>query len=422
MPHESGRPDHAGGNPGLNPGNGGGGGKPPGAGTKKGGLFGDQIVLYRDLDPTDENGGGNGEPILDSSSQLIAVGYDPEDVLGIATLDGLFPIYAIEIDEGDFEFPEALVPFLQEVELERANVSRAPAKVTEKALVAALDKITSAVAAFDGDADPDAALQDYLSTDPAGRIMYRTDADGEWATIDAPLENLALYQALMTAGGAAGWPDAVANWSAPFVVNGESYDISVLQDLVGPDTVTPDWDPSALLGAAWSKEGKITLDAMLYENTTLRLNTVDAQSQTVTAYYDFVDHNGTAGDPSDDAESYDYSRVDRFSGDDITQADWLRWVVDVDGAPQYQYATVYDAVFHGEEWTDEFLFLDDKGTADTADDKFVYVPADDAGVNDFAQAADDSRAVIEFIHAHAADVLTYQEYLDQTAGAGDLVF
>jgi len=423
MPHQSGNPDWSGGNPGLNPGTG-GGGKPAGAGTKKGALFGDQIVLYRDLDPTD--GGGNGEPILDpyGGSQLIAVGYDPGDLVRPEgdKLDDLFPIYMEEIEEGDYEFPAALVPYLQEVELERANVSRAPAKVTEKALVAALEKVEGAYDAYQADTDPQAELEDYLTTDPAGRIMYRADIASDFATIDAPLENLAVFQALMTAGGATGWPEAYDNWATPIVIKNESYDISVFRDLVGTSTVTPDWDPSALLGAAWSKEGLITLDAMLYENTTLRLNTVDEATQTVTDYFDFVDDMAT-GTTADDTESYDYSRAARYGGDP-EDATWLRWTIDVDGTPEYVYATVYDAVFGGgdpmtgdvlpgQDWVDQYLFIDfDAAPYEPEDDMFTYVSADNAGVNDFAQAADDSRAVIEFIHTYGAVVVAYDDVPD----------
>lgn len=422
MPHQSGNPDWSGGNPGLNPGMG-GGGKPSGAGTKKGTLFGDQIVLYRDLDPTD--GGGNGEPILDLNGQLIAVGYDPGDLVLPEgnKLDDLFPIYMANV-EGDYEFPAALIPYLQEVELERANVSRAPAKVTEKALAAALVKVESAYDAFQADTDPLAKLEDYLTTDPAGRIMYRADTLSDFATVDSPLENLALFQALMTAGGATGWPEAYANWATTTItIKSDVYDISVFQDLVGASTLTPDWDPSALLGGAWSKEGLITLDAMLYENTTLGLNTVDPLTQTVTDYFDFVDDK-TTGSTADDTESYDYSREGRYGGDPA-DATWLRWTIDVGGTPEYVYATVYDAVFGGgdastgevlpgQDWVDQYLFIDFDGAAPDPldDDMFTYVSAENAGVNDFAQAADDSRAVIEFIHTYGAVVVDYEAVPD----------
>lgn len=251
MPHQSGKPDWTGGNPGLNPGRG-GGGKPDGAGSRKGELFGDQLVLYRDLDPSD--GGGNGEPVLDGNGQIIPIGFDQTSILDGA--DGLFPIYFEADAEGDYEIPADLLPFVQEVELERANVARAPAKVQEKALETALDKVLNA---------------DVIQTDPAGRIMYSNDGGTTFATIDAPLENLALYQYLMTNpdGSAGAWPDVADHWGPVF------------QALLGGNTTDPDWDPSALMGAAWSKEGEITLDALVYENTTLGINKVTGSGETL---------------------------------------------------------------------------------------------------------------------------------------------
>ncbi|MDU8911391.1 calcium-binding protein [Aestuariicoccus sp. MJ-SS9] len=360
MPHENGSPDWTGGNPGLNPGRG-GGGKPDGAGSKKGDLFGDQLVLYRDLDPTD--GGGNGEPVLDGNGQLIPVGYDSTMVLGGP--DGLFPIYFEADAEGDYEIPLELLPYVQEVELERANVARAPAKVQEKALAAALEKIMTA---------------DEIDTDPAGRIMYSTDGGATFLTIDAPLENLALFQFLMTnADGSPGaWPDVTDHWDPVF--------IELLGDPVATDGYTdPVWDPSALLGAAWSKEGKITLDAMLYENTTLGVNKVTGSGATLAVtYFDFSDAGG---------ELYDYDRAATY-GDT-----WLQWIeYDENGDPYNVQGTVYDAVFGGVDWADEYLLLNDQGNTDPSDDEFDYAGATDSGVNDFAAAADDSRAVIEFIH------------------------
>ena len=73
--------------------------------------------------------------------------------------------------------------------------------------------------------------------------------------------------------------------------------------------------------------------------------------------------------------------------------------------PVYVYGTIYDAVFGGEEWDaddDLYLAIDTQGNTDPLDDDFICVDASDAGVNDFAQAADDARAVIEFIHSNQA--------------------
>lgn len=358
MPHQSEKPDWTGGNPGLNPGRG-GGGKPDGAGSKKGELFGDQLTLYRDLDPSD--GGGNGEPVLDDNGQLIPIGYDPTLVLGGD--DGLFPIYFEADAEGDYEIPADLLPFVQEVELERANVARAPSKVQEKALAAALDKVMNA---------------DVIQTDPAGRIMYSNDGGATFATIDAPLENLALYQYLMTNpdGSAGAWPDVTDDWDPVF------------QALLGDDTTDPDWDPSALMGAAWSKEGEITLDALLYENTTLGVNKVTGSGETLNiTYFDFSDPSG---------ELYDYDRAATY------EDTWIRWIEIEDGEPVFKYGTVYDAVFDGVQWEDQYLLLNDQGNTDPTDDEFDYVSATGSGLNDFTAAADDSRAVIEYMHNYQA--------------------
>lgn len=154
------------------------------AGGGHGDLYGDLWVLTRDVDPTD--GGGNGEPVLDANGQVIPIGYDP------ATGE-TFPIYLVEGEEGDYEVPAELLPFVQEIELERANMIRSPDSVMQNALEEALGKIEGGTA---------------ISTDASGRIMV----DG--VLIDSPRENIALYKLIMTAGGATGWADAQANAAA----------------------------------------------------------------------------------------------------------------------------------------------------------------------------------------------------------------
>jgi len=364
---DSDRPPWAGGNKDLNPHRPDHDGKPDHAGSKKGELFGDQIVLFRDLDPTD--GGGDGEPVLDifnDEPQLIAVGYDPDGLIRPDDADGLFPIYFEEVGEGDYEIPPELVPYVQEVELERANVARAPEKVMDKALNAALDKIETS---------------DAIETDPAGRIVCITDDVP--VTIDAPLENLALYQYLMTPEGEEdrAWPSVTDHWP------------DELRGLLGDKLTDPDWDPSSLLGAAWSKTGEITVDAMIYENTTLGINKVTGSGETLNIdYFDFSDGNG---------ELYDYDRSVQFPTEE-GEPRYLRWIEVEDGAPVFKYGTVNEAVFGGDDWVDAYLAIDENGADDPFDDDFSLVDATSAGVNDFAQAADDSRAVIEFMHTNSA--------------------
>ena len=321
--------------PGSGGGNGGGGGG--GGRPIQGDLYGDQYLLLRDLDPTDGYG-GDGESVLDGNGQSILVGSDGR------------LIYFIEGAEGDFEIPPADLPFAQTVELERANVARAPDRVMDKSLAEAMGKIDAATA---------------VSTDTAGRIV----CDG--VTIDSPLENLALYQYLMTAGGQSGWPDVINHWPEKLV------------DLLGASELTPDWDPSSLLGAAFSKEGVITLDAVLYENSVLGVNDVSTvNGETVTNYFDFSTGSG---------ETYNYARDVRFDGI------WIQWYENRDDDPELELVTdtVLHAVFGDGEWLDQYIAASAPGSTTT-----VPIDATLGGVNDFAQAADDARAVINFMHEH----------------------
>jgi hypothetical protein len=262
------------------------------------------------------------------------------------------PIYYVMNTDGDYEIPADQVAFTQTVELERANVARAPDKVMEKSLDAAMAKIDAA---------------SVLSIDPAGRIM----CDG--VTIDSPLENLALYQSLMTAGGQSSWPAVTQYWP------------QALQDLLGNDVTSPDWDPSSLLGAAFSKSAPISFDAVLYQNTVLGVNSATQEGgQLQVDYFDFSNGN---------QESYNYDREARFDGV------WLQWYEDTDGdsttLEQVQ-MSLLEAVFGNTDWADAYLSLSADGTTlDSA-------AATASGANDFAQAADDARAVINFMHEKVA--------------------
>ena len=312
---------HGGGSPGNGGGNGQGQGqgKGQGQGQGKGDLYGDQYVLLRDLDPSD--GGGNGEPVRDANGQLILVGSD-----------GSLIYYQLSPVTGEYEIPADKLALVQEVELGRANVARAPDPVLARALDEALAKIMAA---------------SVVQTDAAGRLL----TDG--VTIDSPLQNLALYKYLMTAGGQRSWTEVKQYWP------------DAIQNL-------ENWDPSSLLGAAFDKFSPVTLDAVLYQHTILGVNSVSGSS---VSYFDFTD-NG--------AEAYDYSRQARW-GDT-----YIQWYENLDDDPDLELVapmSVFEAVFGGVEWVDEYLRPD--GTIGAASK---------AGINDFAQAIEDARAVIYFMH------------------------
>jgi len=203
---DSDRPEWAG----VKGGKAGGGGKPFGAGTKKGDLFGDMYILLRDP---------NGVPLTDANGEelVVAFYYDTTGVL-VPVTDADGQLVAIpRNEEGDLltsvtvgETTYDVVP--GEVELGRLSVGRSPSKVLNHSLDEALAKLTAEGA--------------VIAIDSTGRLAV----DG--TTIDSPLENLALYETYMTTGTI-------------------------------PGVTLPDgFSPAALLAAAGDKTGTISVDTL----------------------------------------------------------------------------------------------------------------------------------------------------------------
>ena len=329
---DSDRPAWAMGNNELNP-HSKGGGQPEGSGDMKGDLYGDLYVIARQTeleDPTDDstwgaNGiydeGVNGEPELDGEGNEILIGSDGE------------PIFMV-----DGEIPEDKLDLVQEVEFSRLSVARSPDSVMEHALEEVLAKF---------EPDPDGTPV-TVELDGAGRLVI----DG--ATIDSPLENLALYQELMTT--------PADQWS----------EVVPLPD---------DFDVAALFGAASDKTTEITIDTVIYMNTILGVNEVNKGTGDV-EYFDFTSFYGV--DEDGEGIPYDYSRQDTYGEVLVT------WYEDTDSDPttlEQQESTLLNAVF-GEDWIDPTQ----DGTIDTG------------AVDDFVQAADDARAVIDFLHSEIVTV------------------
>lgn len=245
---DSDRPDWAMGNPELNPHAKAGGGKPTGAGTMKGDLYGDLIVLVRDPE--------TGEPVVENGEYLICL--DADCTSTTPTVDGEVPdgVTAIEVDFG------------------RAAIARAPDSVIEKALGDALEKLTLPYV--------------ELGVDAAGRITYTypvdadndgdydEDNDGEFdvvvtGTIDSPLENLALYIDLMEG--------LASNATTPAE--------GVLGSLATLDTA------AALFAGVADKTGDISLDYLYYQNL---ITGIVPESST---YYDYDGFTYTRSFPTD---------------------------------------------------------------------------------------------------------------------------
>lgn len=217
---------------GVKGGKSGGGGKPAGAGSKKGDLFGDMVVLLRDangvpiLDPVTGlvqviayvyDATGALVPLKDSSGNLVVIPYVGDELATTVTIGGV--TYDV---------------FGAEVELGRLSVGRAPEKVLTHSLDEALSKLTAAGA--------------VIAVDSTGRLTVNG------VTIDSPLENLALYDAYMSG------------------------------TLPSTLTLPAGFNPAALLAAAGDKTGTLTVDTVVYMNSILGINTG-------TTYYDFSSVN-----------------------------------------------------------------------------------------------------------------------------------
>lgn len=284
-----------------------GGGKPGSAGSKKGDLFGDLWVILRDED---------GAPIL-----------TPEGYVQPLDADGNL----IPLDEEGHPVDESLTV---EVEIGRLNVGRAPTKVLDRRADEVIALLNDAVA---------------LSLDPAGRLVITTlDENNEEVskTIDSPLENLALYVALVTDGSIPGVSD----------LPGDEFDFMV----DGTYTIDDLAASAAFLAAATDKTGEFTVDEIAYINAFLGVNTVTVEGVT---YSDI------------EFETFSYDRSDTYDG--VTASVLVQ---QPDGTWAVETVDIYDTVF---------------GSAD-------YTAADT--LEAYTQSAEDARMVIEYIHEYAVPV------------------
>jgi len=292
---DSDRPDWAGAKGGKNE----NGGKPATAGSTKGDLFGDLYVILRDE---------NGIPILTPEGFV-----QPIDANG-----NPIPLDA----EGAPIDPSLAI----EVELGRLNVGRAPKSV--------LDRRAEEVITMLNDATE-------VTLDAAGRLVLTVD--GVAKTIDSPLENLAIYVALMTTGTIPGVTD----------LPGTEFDHLVDGVFTSADMLSA----ASFLAAGSDKAGELTTDEVAYINAFLDINSVKQGNVT----YSDIDYSG-----------FSYDRSDLYG--DITVTVLIQ---QPNGSWVPTEVNVYEAVF---------------GNADYSGTGSLSV---------FAQAAEDARAIINFIHEYA---------------------
>ncbi|MCA8928576.1 MAG: hypothetical protein KDC18_10940 [Alphaproteobacteria bacterium] len=279
-----------------------GGGKPSIASSKRGDLFGDLWVILRD---------SNGVPILTPEGFV-----QPLDANGDP----------IPLDAEGAPVDESLVV---EVELGRLNVGRAPTQVLDR-------RADEVVALLNSATD--------IALDPAGRLVLTVD--GVAQTIDSPLENLAIYVALMTTG------------SIPDVSDlpGDAFDFMV----DGQFTIKDVEAAAAFLAAATDKSSAFTSDEIAYINAFLDINTKKVGDVV------YTDMNFS---------TFTYDRSTTFDG--VTA---VVLIEQADGSFKPTEVDIYEAVF-----------ADVNATASGSLDAFT-------------QAADDARLVIDYLHEYAVPV------------------
>ena len=239
----------------------------------------------------------------------------------------------------------------QEVEFGRINEARSPDSVFEAQLEDAVVKLATA---------------DCRSLDPAGRLVAKTDvADGDEvtvlsSTIDSPLQNLAMYRQLMLTG----------SLGTPF-----------------PGDDQPLVAAARALGASADKSGGINVDMVVYLNQIMGL--VDAapaadkvcqdRKQEVKGVVQLVEECFLKYDAF-----LEYNRQSNFGS--LPNPPYIPEV-----APQLGWF--------------EFLTTDDGGStfyikSDLIADTVFAGPYSGGNIGGFAQAADDARAVINYMHSN----------------------
>lgn len=200
-----------------------GGGAKGATDTKKGTIFGDLYVIWRD---------DNGDPILVKwvdGTQVVYPGTGSTEGWYVQPLDSNGN--PIPLDAEGHPINENLVV---EVDLGRLNVARAPEKVLDHALIEVLQKLSSAT---------------EVTLDPAGRLTV----DG--VTIDSPLESLALFKAIVSTPAV----DGIITLTATSTVDGQEVTYSFPISLEQAGLVA-----ASAIAAASDKTGTLTIDEVMY--------------------------------------------------------------------------------------------------------------------------------------------------------------
>ena len=364
-------------------GQGGGGGGRGGGGGATAPDYGDLIILYRDEygvpypsasqpvpDPEtglDVPGGRCWQPIADTDFSYF--GWDPPVDRVVEPIEST-PVdggWLIPVDQYNCAVEGFFATHTQEVEFGRTNEARSPVTVFEAQLEDVVIKLATA---------------DSTSLDPAGRMVASTCGEGEdtiSSTIDSPLQNLAVYRQLMLTG---------------FIGTDLPEDADLL------DTAARG------LGVAADKGGAVSVDMVAYINMLMGLDQVPTMLSKRTETYreEVQGEMQTVTRQFLNYSTFEYDRGANFGAlpspkyIPLTNPvdGWFEYMVAVDNTtPSFTIAQgpIMQAVFCIDANGDPVL--PDANGVCTA---FIDPGFQDGNIGGFAQAADDTRAVINFMH------------------------
>jgi hypothetical protein len=307
--------------------------------------FGDLIILYRDA---------NGVPVLDGDLCQQPIAF-PSDS---CTLDctGADPCL-VPVDPATCAVEVAYASCTREVEFGRINEARSPETVFETQLEDVVVNLATA---------------DCVTLDPAGRLVTSRVADTgvSTSTIDSPLQNLAIYRQLMLVG-------FLGDEASPISLPGGVLDTS-----------------ARALGVASDKTGEVNTDLVAYINQIMGLS--DPATTTILDPKICIDVKEEVKGVVQlvqkcflDHGAYGYDRATNFGALPVPAyipelapvVGWFEYLAEVNppvDPPLFEIlqGPILDAVFG-------------------VDPGFL-----DGNIGGFAQAADDTRAVIDFMHSN----------------------
>ncbi len=350
----------------------------PGPPTNGGGGspdLGDLIVLYRDdwgVPILTDDFYKCQQPLAAPGVTLPKIGDEPGCVPNTLADSCIIPV--------DLETC-AVVPgyeeYTQEVEFGRTSVIRSPVSVIEQSLGEVITKLATA---------------QCTTLDPAGRLVNTSEINDEIlsATIDSPLENLAIYRQLMLTGKLGA--DAT--------------------QIVLPDDVLN--TAARGFGAAVDKTGMVTVDQIVYANEIMGLT--EENVQTFLPKICIMVREEVQGVVKEvrkcflDYESYQYNRNENFGRlpfppyipeGNSPEAGWFEYLGLSGGEsqdPEFRIVQgpILESVFCLDTQGEIVVPMD----GDCSPPNFIDSGFEGGNIGGFTQAADDTREVIEFMHDH----------------------